>query len=79
MIEQGNTSWFLILYSISVLGIAVFVIRIYANRFKDLKEKIHSIHEMVELIDESLMDDTISRDEMISLIKRFMSLFRDII
>ncbi len=79
MTDTGANSWFLILYSVSVLGIAVILIQIYANRFRGLKSKIHEIHALIELIDESLTDDQVTKDEFTALVKRCLSVLKELI
>ncbi len=78
MIEPNDSSWFLILYSISILGIAVFVIRLYANKFSNLKNQIHEIHALIELIDESLTDDKVTKEEFVALVKRVLAVLSGI-
>lgn len=79
MIDAGPNYWFLILYSISVLGIAVFLIRMYANKFSNLKNQIHEIHALIELIDESLSDDQVTKEEFTALVKRCLSVIKELI
>lgn len=79
MTEPGPTSWFLILYSVTVLGILVFVIRNYANHYRDLKDKIHTIHVLFEELDTSLNDDALTKEEVTAIVKRCLFLFRELI
>lgn len=72
MTVSDPTSWFLIALSFSVLAIAVFVIRTYANRYADLKAHVHAIHLCIDLIDSSLEDDSVSKEEFVALVKRVL-------
>ena len=68
------TSWFLVLYTFSILAIAVFFIRTYSNRFFDLKEKVHAIHILIELIDQTLEDDKVTKEEFVAVVKRCLTI-----
>lgn len=67
------------LFSFSVMAIAIFIIRSYANKYRDIKDEIHTIHAFIELIDESLTDDKVTKEEFISLITRTMTILRRLI
>ena len=73
MIASDPISWFLIVFTFSVLTIAVYLIRAYANRYSDLKAKVHAIHVCIELIDSSLEDDSVSKEEFVNLVKRVLT------
>lgn len=73
------TPWFLIAYTFSVLAISVFLIRRYAFRYKKIKEDIHAIHICIELIDKSLEDDSVTKEEFIALVKRCLQVISDIL
>lgn len=79
MTDIGPTSWFVMLFSFSVMAIAIFIIRSYANKYRDIKDEIHTIHAFIELIDESLTDDKVTKEEFISLITRTMTILRRLI
>jgi hypothetical protein len=76
---MNQTPWFLIAYTFSVLAIAVFVIRRYAFRYKTIKEDIHAIHTCVDLIDRSLEDDSVTKEEFVALVKRCLEVINDIL
>lgn len=65
-------TWFFMLYTFSVMAIAVFLIRMYANRFCDLKANVHAIHLCIDLIDSSLEDDSVTKEEFVALVKRVL-------
>ena len=73
MTDIDPSSWFLVLYSVSILGIAVFLIRAYSNKYFDLKAKVHALHVCIELIDSSLEDESISKAEFIAIVKRCLT------
>lgn len=73
------TPWFLIMYTFSVLAIAIFVIRRYAFRYQKIKEDIHAVHLCIELIDKSLEDDSVTKEEFVSLVKRCLQVIADIL
>jgi hypothetical protein len=72
------TSWFLIVLSFSVLTIAVFLIRTYANKYADLKANVHAIHLCIEKIDSSLEDDSVSKEEFVAIVKRVLAILAGI-
>lgn len=76
MTDAAPISWFLMLYTFSVMAIAVFLIRMYANKFTDIKLQIHAIHSLIELIDESLTDDTVTKEEFTAMVKRCLSVLQ---
>lgn len=76
---MNPTPWFLIAYTFSVLAIAVFVIRRYAFRYKKIKEDIHAVHLCVELIDKSLEDDSVTKEEFVALVKRCLEVIYGIL
>lgn len=67
---MNQTPWFLIAFSFSVLAIAGYLVRRYALRYKAIKEDIHAIHLCIELIDKSLEDDSVTKEEFVALVKR---------
>lgn len=75
----GPISWFLMLVTFGILTIAVFIIRSYSNRYRDIKDQIHTIHAFIELIDESLTDDQVTKDEFTCMVKRCLSVLRRMI
>jgi hypothetical protein len=77
MISADPLDWFLILFSFSVLGIAAFIIRTYAVKYYDIKAGIHAIHALIELIDESLKDDKVTKEEFTALVKRCLAVLSD--
>lgn len=79
MINADPVSWLLILVGFGALAIAAFIIRTYRNRYKDIKEKIHAIHNVIELIDESLKDDKVDKEEFQALIRACLDLLSDLI
>lgn len=79
MIDPDPQSWFLILYTFSVVAIAFYIIRIYSNRFWDLKDTVHTIHAFIQLIDESIEDDSISKEEFVSLVKRCLAVLAKLV
>jgi hypothetical protein len=78
MTDIGPTSWFLVLFSFSVMAIAIFIIRSYANKYRDIKDQIHTIHAFIELIDESLEDDKVTKEEFVALVKRVLAVLAGI-
>ena len=79
MIENNYTSWFLIAYTFGILGLAAYLIRNYAEQYKDLKDKIHAIHALIELIDESMKDDKVTKEEFTALIKRCLAVLAELL
>lgn len=77
--ESYSLSWFLVLYTFSILAIAIFIIRSYSNKYRDIKEKVHSIHALIQLIDESMEDDTITKEEFTNIVKRCLSVLSGLI
>jgi hypothetical protein len=73
MISADPQSWFLILFTFSVVGIAIYIIHSYSKRFCDLKDTVHTIHAFIQLIDESIEDDSISKEEFVALVKRCLA------
>lgn len=68
------TSWFLILITFSSIGIAAFLIRNYALKYNEIKAQIHAIHALIELIDVSLEDDNVSREEFTTIIRKCLEI-----
>lgn len=79
MIDPDPMSLFLVLYTFSVLAIALFLVRTYANRFRDLKDTVHTIHAFIQLIDESIEDDTMSKEEFVALVKRCLAVLAKLV
>ena len=76
---MNPTDWLLILVTFGVLGIAAFVIRVYALKYNDIKRKIHAIHTVIELIDESIRDDKVTKEEFQALIRSCLDLLGEMI
>lgn len=73
------SSWFLILFSFGILGIALFLIRAYALKYNDIKVKVHAIHSMIEIIDESIKDDSVTKEEFTAIIKTCLEVLRKLL
>ena len=78
MISADPLDWLLILLGFSVLSIVLVIIRSYGNKYRDIKDQIHTIHALIELIDESLTDDRISKEEFVALVKRVLAVLAGI-
>ena len=79
MMSANPLDWFLILFAFSALGIAAFLIRTYALKYNDIKAKIHAIHALIELIDESIQDDKVTKEEFSALIKRCLAVLAELL
>lgn len=77
--EYNSLSWFFVLYTFSILTVAIFIISSYANKYRDIKEKIHAIHVLIEFIDKSMEDDTVTKEEFINVVKRCLSILSGLI
>lgn len=77
--EYNPLSWFLVLYTFSILVIAIYFIRSYANKYSDIKAKVHAIHILIELIDKSMEDDNITKDEFTNIVKRCLAILSGLI
>lgn len=76
---DNPTSWFLVLYTFSILAIALFLVRTYAIRFRDLKDTVHTIHAFIQLIDDSIEDETITKEEFIAIVKRCLAVLSKLV
>lgn len=79
MTDLDPSDWFLILYSISVLGIVIFIVRAYTGRYFDLKGKVHAIHVCIELIDAALEDEAVTKAEFIAIVKRCLNTVTEVL
>jgi hypothetical protein len=71
--------WFLVLFTFSNLAIAVFLICKYAKKYNEIKEKVHSIIALLQLIDESMEDDTVTKEEFTNIVKRCLSVLSELV
>lgn len=78
MTAPDPTYWFLILVTFGSLAIAAFLIRTYALRYNDVKAKMHAIRNFIVVLDESIQDDTITKDEFKAIIKRILEILTGI-
>lgn len=76
---MNQTPWFILAYTFSVMLIAVYFIRKYILRNKILKENIHAIHTCIELIDKSLEDESVTKEEFVALVKRCLEVIAGIL
>lgn len=76
---MNPSDWFLILVTFGAMAIAAFLIRTYAVKCRDIKAKIHAIHAMIELIDESIQDDTVTKEEFTAIIKQCLAVLADLL
>ncbi len=79
IIQNDPLSWFLVLFTFSVLAIAIFIIRSYVLKYRDIKEKVHAIHVLIELIDKSMEDDNITKEEFSKIVKQCLSILSGLI
>lgn len=79
MIDPDPVPWFYVLYTFLIMATALFFVRSYANRFRDLKDNVHTIHAFIELIDESIEDETISKEEFVVLVKRCLAVLAKLV
>ena len=76
---MNTTNWLFILVTFGALAIAGFLIRTYALKYRDIKAKIHAIHTVIELIDESIKDDKVTKEEFQVLIRACLDLLGEMI
>lgn len=74
MIPGSSLDWFLILITFSALGITAFLIRTYALKYNQIKAQVHAIHALIELIDVSLQDDEVTKEEFTAIIKKCLEI-----
>lgn len=75
---MNQTPWFILAYTFSVMLIAVYFIRKYILRNKVIKENIHAIRTCIDLIDKSLEDESVTKEEFVALVKRCLVVINDL-